>query len=151
MAENKDIQPISIRPARREDAAALASLSGQLGYAASPQEIESRLARILSDRDHLVLIAESAGQPVGWIHGAIVEAMESGRSVEIMGLVVEEQRRGAGVGRALLAHVEAWAREKGETKVTLRSNVIRTRAHAFYQRLGYEITKTQHAFRKILK
>lgn len=150
MSGTKDVRPVSIRPARREDAAALASLSDQLGYAASPQETQSRLARILPDPDQVILVAESAGQPVGWIQGAIVESVESGRSVEIMGLVVEERRRGAGVGRALLGWLEAWARERGERKVTLRSNVMRTGAHAFYRRLGYEITKTQHAFRKVL-
>jgi len=45
---------------------------------------------------------------------------------------------------------EAWTLEKGCTSVYLRSNVIRTRAHKFYKRIGYTIVKSQYAFRKNL-
>jgi GNAT superfamily N-acetyltransferase len=150
MIEGKDAARFSIRRALREDAAALVSLSEQLGYPTTAGEIEGRLASILSDPDQIVLVAEAEGQAIAWIQGATVQTVESERSVEILGLVVEEKRRSAGVGRELLGRAEAWARKKGARRVMVRSNVIRTRAHAFYQRLGYEITKTQHAFRKKL-
>jgi GNAT superfamily N-acetyltransferase len=54
------------------------------------------------------------------------------------------------VGLKLLERAEQWAREKGCTMVGLRSNVIRDRAHAFYERNGYEHFKTQKSFRKQL-
>lgn len=139
-----------IRLARPEDASALASLSHELGYPATPAQIASRLARILDDPAEVVCVAEAAGRPIGWVHAADVQTLESGRSAEIRGLVVKEEHRGTGAGRALMERVESWARERGCGRVTLRSNVIRSEAHAFYQRLGYTIVKTQHAFRKDL-
>ena len=45
---------------------------------------------------------------------------------------------------------EAWARKQGCGSVRLHSNVLRARAHAFYERLGYRLTKLQKAFRKEL-
>ncbi|MDE3135043.1 MAG: GNAT family N-acetyltransferase [Acidobacteriota bacterium] len=142
-------QPI-IRPARAEDAAALAPLATQLGYPSTTADIESRLALILPDPNQLVAVAELSGQVVGWIHVALYLTLESGIAVEIRGLVVEEKRRGMGLGRALLAHAEDWARQRGARAVRLRSNVVRDGAHAFYQHLGYSVVKTQHAFRKNL-
>jgi GNAT superfamily N-acetyltransferase len=50
----------------------------------------------------------------------------------------------------LLARAERWAREKGCRAIGLRSNVIRDRAHAFYERHGYKHVKTQKSFRKDL-
>ena len=45
---------------------------------------------------------------------------------------------------------EQWARERGIRTIGLRSNVIRERAHAFYEREGYTVLKKQKAFRKTL-
>jgi GNAT superfamily N-acetyltransferase len=151
MVEGTGAPHYAIRRALREDAPALVSLSEQLGYPTTAEEIEGRLASILADPDQIVLVAEAGGQVIAWIQGATVQTVQSERSVEILGLVVERDRRGGGVGRELLGRVETWAREKGARRMTLRSNVIRTRAHAFYQGIGYEITKTQHAFRKTLE
>jgi GNAT superfamily N-acetyltransferase len=54
------------------------------------------------------------------------------------------------VGRALVDQGEAWARARGLATIGLRSNVIRERAHQFYLRLGYKVTKSQKVFRKSL-
>jgi len=64
--------------------------------------------------------------------------------------VVHEDARGRGVGRALVSAAEDWARERGYTMVSVRSNVIRRDAHEFYKGLGYEPTKSQFKFRKKL-
>jgi GNAT superfamily N-acetyltransferase len=64
---------------------------------------------------------------------------------------VDEKYRGSGAGRALVEHVEAWARERGALEVSLRTNIVRDGAHKFYQHLGYEVQKTQHKFRKPLQ
>jgi len=66
------------------------------------------------------------------------------------GLVVDDKRRSLGAGAMLLAAAERWAKSQGCKSVSVRSNVIRGRAHAFYERHGYEHYKTQKAFRKIL-
>jgi ribosomal protein S18 acetylase RimI-like enzyme len=69
---------------------------------------------------------------------------------EIGGLVIAEQQRGLGAGRALMQAAEAWALQQGLQSVRLRSNATRTGAQAFYRRIGYEVEKTQTAFFKQL-
>jgi GNAT superfamily N-acetyltransferase len=150
MANPSIIHTPTVRTARAEDAPALAPLSAQLGYPATVAEILSRLAMILPDPAQLLCVAEVSGEVVGWIHAARYLTLESGSAVEIRGLVVGENHRGMGLGRALVLRAEDWAREGGAGVIRLRSNIIRIDAHAFYRHLGYSVVKTQHAFRKLL-
>jgi ribosomal protein S18 acetylase RimI-like enzyme len=53
-----------------------------------------------------LLVAERAGQVVGWIHGAEPELVESGRRCEILGLVVDPEHRRSGAGGRLVVAVE---------------------------------------------
>lgn len=141
----------TIRRAAGQDAPRLAELSGVLGYPAAAAELGVRLERLLASPQDIVLVAESAtGETVGWLHGAEQELLESGRRCEILGLVIDPAHRGQGIGRCLVAAVEAWARARDLKQMTVRSNVVRTESHPFYERLGYARAKTQHAYRKRL-
>ncbi len=142
---------VTIRPARIQDADAIARLSDQLGYPASREEVEERLAHILGERDHAVYVAVSAqGEVVGWIHIYLCPLVEMALQAEIGGLVVEGRLRGRGIGQRLLERAERWAAERGCSAVMVRSNVVRERAHRFYARLGYRLMKTQRVFTKRL-
>ena len=143
---------VGIRKARFGDAAAIAELSGQLGYPASAAEMEERLASLLHRPRHsVVFVAEdSTGQVIGWLHVSVTALLEVALRAEVNGLVVAEGQRSAGAGARLLQAAERWAKGKGCKGMSVRSNVIRDRAHAFYQRNGYEHFKTQKAFRKFL-
>jgi GNAT superfamily N-acetyltransferase len=141
----------TIRRAAGQDAPRLAELSGVLGYPAAVAELGDRLQRLLASSQDIVLVAESAtGETVGWLHGAEQELLESGRRCEILGLVIDPEHRGQGIGRCLVGAVEAWARARDLKQMTVRSNVVRTESHPFYERLGYARAKTQHAYRKRL-
>jgi len=140
-----------IRRARKEDAAALADLAGQLGYPSTKAQIESRLERVFPDPAHAVFVAEAPdGKIAGWVHIFGYHVLEADPRAEVAGLVVDAAQRGSGIGRLLMQHAEQWAREQGYTAVTLRSNIVRHEAHVFYQRIGYAMPKTQHVFRKEL-
>lgn len=142
---------VSIRAATREDAVALAPLSGQLGYPATPADVTQRLERILADPVHAVYLVETPGRLVlGWIHVFVHVTVESDPSAEIGGLVVAEGHRSRGIGQELLAQAEQWARRQGCGRMIVRSNVIRARAHRFYERLGYASYKSQRVFAKEL-
>ena len=139
------------RRARKQDAAAIAGLAGQLGYPSTQEEIEKRLECVLPGSSHALFVAEMPGGGIGgWLHVFGYHVMESDPRAEVSGLVVDASARGTGIGRLLMQSAEDWARQQGYTSVTLRSNIIRHEAHAFYQRLGYKIPKTQHVFRKDL-
>jgi ribosomal protein S18 acetylase RimI-like enzyme len=140
-----------IRPATVNDAADLAQLSGELGYPVTPEVMRERLRNVFSRSGELVLLAEhSASEVVGWIHGSQQELLESGSRCEILGLVVKAEHRGSGIGRELVEALERWAIERGLPQISVRSNVLRTESHQFYERLGYARAKTQHAYRKTL-
>ena len=103
------------------------------------------------DTSQCVRVAErDDGSVVGWAHAAEQMVLESGLRCELLGLVVSQSGRGAGVGRALVGAVEEWAAGRSLPVVSLRCNEVRTDAHAFYARLGYEHAKTQRALRKRL-
>jgi GNAT superfamily N-acetyltransferase len=134
-----------------EDAEAAARLATQLGYPATTDEIRRRLQALSESDDATVFVAEDPqGGAVGWVHVFGRLLLESDPDAEIGGLVVDERLRGRGIGKALMASAEAWARERGYGVVSLRTNVIRTEAHEFYKALGYEVIKSQLKLRKRL-
>jgi len=142
---------IKIRLARSGDAARIAELSGQLGYPAERHEISARLRKIKSASHHEVFVAETLERKViGWVHVSVTPLLEVELRAEINGLVVDDQERSRGTGAFLTRAAERWAREKGCKSMSVRSNVIRERAHLFYLRNGYEHYKTQKAFRKLI-
>jgi GNAT superfamily N-acetyltransferase len=77
--------------------------------------------------------------------------VESDLYAEIGGLVVDENQRGMGIGKALMAQAEDWVGDHGIHEVRLRSNIIREAAHQFYEAMGYENIKSQFTFRKTLR
>ncbi|RME89494.1 MAG: GNAT family N-acetyltransferase [Anaerolineae bacterium] len=146
-----DKSPITIRLAAASDAEQLAPLCDQLGYPSTPQEVAARMERILGDERHAVFVAaDRKGNLIGWVHVYLRPLLEEDLSAEVGGMVVEESYRLHGAGRLLMQHAEDWARQRGCRYVTVRSNIIRTAAHQFYERLGYVRIKTQLAFRKFL-
>ena len=53
-------------------------------------------------------------------------------------VVVHPQHRSQGIGRQMMEHARTMARAAGCYKLALSSNQQRTRAHAFYESLGFE-------------
>jgi GNAT superfamily N-acetyltransferase len=150
---------MKIRRARRGDAASLAELSGQLGYPATSAQIAKRFGKLAPASRHALFVAEwkdagsnrrAAGSLVGWLHVSITNLVEVDTRAEVNGLIVAEGHRSLGAGARLLGAAEEWARRHGCGSVNLRSNVLRERAHKFYERQGYEHYKSQKAFRKKL-
>lgn len=140
-----------VRPATLADAPQLASLAGQLGYASTPEQVASRFREIAREAEHLILVAEdSAGHLAGYIEIFPFRTIGADARIEIASLVVDQSCRSQGAGRLLMAHAESWGRANGFAEAGLRSNVIRERAHTFYEKLGYRVTKTQKSFRKKL-
>jgi GNAT superfamily N-acetyltransferase len=140
----------TVRLAQVSDADAIVALTEQLGYKVEPAAVADRLSRLLARTDHQVVVAESDGRAVGWIHVALTECIDSGAFVTVGGLVVDREYRKRGIGRRLLAYAEEWAIQRGCTVVRLSSSARRTEAHAFYRRAGYANLKTQYSFAKSL-
>jgi GNAT superfamily N-acetyltransferase len=141
---------VTIRFATIDDAEAVARLSDQLGYPSTKEETIRRLLQVTGQSGHAVYVAEADGMLIGWVHVFVNHSLLADTPTEVAGLVVNENYRGHGVGRVLMEKAERWAQEQGCRSVRLRSNVMRARAHAFYERLGYRVIKSQKAFCKDL-
>ena len=140
---------VKIRRARQTDAPRIAELSGQLGYPTTASAMAARLKLALRQKDGACFVAETKEDGVmGWAHVSVTPLLEVERRAELNGLVVDEKVRSRGAGLLLLQAAEAWARQKRCKGMSVRSNVLRERAHGFYERHGYEHYKTQKAFRK---
>ena len=140
-----------IRRMESGDAPVLATLTTQLGYPVDPDRIAGRVSRLLDDPSSVVLVAtDGDARPIGWLHVALLLSLETDPRVHIMGLVVDDSHRSAGIGQELLAAGEAWAREIGVTRMTVYSRQTRERAHRFYEREGYAMAKRSYYFEKDL-
>ncbi|MDE2308215.1 MAG: GNAT family N-acetyltransferase [Xanthomonadaceae bacterium] len=86
-----------------------------------------------------LFVAEDAdGERVGFIHIQRTADFFTGRSnCHISDLAVLPQHEGKGVGQALLAHAEEWAREHQCQLVTLAVFPGNERARALYEASGY--------------
>jgi len=140
---------VNIRTATAKDVAALASLACELGYPTTADEMSVRLAPLLNDADHAILMSVD-DDVLGWIHVCVVPSLETTPFAEIRGLVVTAAHRSRGIGARLVEAAEAWARDRALPRIRVRSNILRERTHAFYERLGYETTKAQKVFDKSL-
>jgi predicted N-acetyltransferase YhbS len=141
----------TIRFARMEDASALAKLNREeMGYDYPEEKTGECLKALLGDSTHCILVAETGGEVIGYLHLEWYQLLYSDPMVNVMGIAVSAACRCQGVGKALLAAGEAWAREKGASAVRLVSGETRKGAHAFYQSMGYEGNKLQRNFKKPL-
>ena len=140
-----------IRQAQLDDAPVLASLATQLGYPSTAADISARLRAIFADPTHVVFVADLPGSgPRAFAHVHASVALESGPRAELVGLVTDAALRSHGLGALLVAEAERWAFDKGFETICVRCNIIRTDAHRFYERLGFQCSKTQKYFRKSL-
>ena len=136
---------LSIRDARLEDSPHVARLLDQLGYPTDARAVASRLERlaIVGDR---VFVAEADGRLVGLAHLQVSPGIERDRPAGKLGaLVVDEEQRGHGVGRALVQAVEEDARRRGCALLFLTTRETRDDAHAFYERVGFEQTGRRYS------
>lgn len=137
--------PLSIREALPSDSSALSVLSTQLGYPVTPEVMHTRLIHT-PDPNRALFVAEQNNQVLAALEVAIMFAWESGDWAEIRGLVVLDTARSQGIGAALVDRAKQWTRDKGHTKLRVRTNEVRTRTHQFYERLGFTKTKSQRVY-----
>ncbi|MEV6875360.1 GNAT family N-acetyltransferase [Amycolatopsis sp. NPDC051128] len=137
-----------IRPARTADAPCLTRLLTQLGYPSELDAVARRLTGILPSVTQQVLVAADGSRIDGYVSVERRSALHDDERAEITGLVVDAAARRSGLGRALVAAAEQWARQQNLHTIVVRSNVVRPESHLFYAGIGYVRTSTSHTYRK---
>jgi len=130
---------VHLRQARGPDAPDIAELLRQLGYPADPEAIPRRLGRMAAEPDQAVLVAAEGERVVGLATVIVRHVItDDAPFARLAALVVAEDRRGRGIGRALAAAAEDIAVAAGCSVIEVTSGDHRPGAHAFYRSLGYE-------------
>jgi len=92
------------------------------------------MLRGTSRRDAFVLAGGAAAIGIAKFDGA--------ESREVVGKKVAHLRRNGRLPAVIFG--------RGLESVAVRSNIVRTESHPFYERVGYQRVKTQHAYFKRL-
>jgi GNAT superfamily N-acetyltransferase len=84
-------------------------------------------------------VAELDGKPAGCAYlVTLIDYFNERAHAHLSVLAVEKWAEGKGVGGALLAASEGWARSQGSDRLTLSALVTNARARALYERKGYQ-------------
>ena len=129
---------VIVRPVRFADAPALAHLLTVLGYPQDAEQARAQLVAWAGDPRGTLLVAVCAGSPAGVVAAhAIPYLQRPGSFARVVALAVDRRHRRSGVGRRLLAAVEAWASDLGCRDIEITSARRRDDAQTFYEALGF--------------
>lgn len=134
---------VALRRVRPGDAAALGDFFERIGADSAsahfhPHPITREYAVELSagsDRRDEYLVATEDDRVVGY---AMLRGWDEGYAVPAFGVAVDPERRGAGLGRALLEYALARARERGAEQVMLKVHPDNLGAKHLYESVGFK-------------
>ncbi len=137
--------PITIRPARTDDIAAMAGLLGQLfaieADFTADEQTQMRGLSLLLRPGACMLVADEDGV-VGMVSiQTLISTAEGGAVGLLEDLVVAEEFRGRGIGSRLLSAALDWAREQGMTRLQLLADKNNAKAVEFYNKNGFSGTQ----------
>jgi ribosomal protein S18 acetylase RimI-like enzyme len=147
-----------LRPATAADAALVASLAERLAAFPlpswrRPSDIANADAAAMMQAvaagvdDNQVFIAERGGEPVGCLHVLATTDFFGLRHGHVSVLATAAAAEGTGIGRALMAHAEAWTAARGLPLLTLNVFGRNARARRFYEQAGFEVEMAKYAKR----
>ena len=103
---------------------------------------EARWRRDVEEPERASFIALRDGVAVGFISGKVAEEPSDyflpTRICHVNSIGVTESERGRGIGRALMAALEDWARARGANEVHLTVWRFNDCARSLYAEMGYE-------------
>ena len=140
-----------IRKVEMRDVSDITRLAGVLGYPISESIVKNNMSRILNDEKQEFLVFDNGNQVVGFIEAETYDTVYSKEIMfNVLGLVVDDQEQGQGIGAQLLSALEENAKARGINVIRLNSGVQRHEAHQFYEHQGYTSNHTQKRFLKVL-
>ena len=138
-----------IRNARAEDLDSMTGLLEALftleaDFAGDRKRQQRGLLKMLDGygNKRCIKVSEVKGKVVGMCSvQLLISTAEGDVSGLVEDMVVEARYRGQGVGKRLMAEVEAWVREQGASRLQLLADQANEPALEFYKNLGW--IKTQ--------
>ncbi|MFC7702033.1 MULTISPECIES: GNAT family N-acetyltransferase [Bradyrhizobium] len=140
-------ESVSIRPARREDVAAIVTMLADDHLGSARERVEDPLpasyyeafARVERDQNIHLVVAESGGRMVGCLQLAILPGLSSQGGLRglLEDVRVASDCRSRGIGEQLVQWAVTEAKARGCNLVELLTHQTRTDAQRFYKRLGF--------------
>ena len=124
-----------------------------LGYDVDISTVENQIKKLSCDnKNHILAVYEDENtkKVIGFVHAQVYESVYSDTGLNILGLAVDPEFRGNGVGKKLMRYIEKYAMDNGISFIRLNSANHRVEAHKFYESIGYVCDKTQKRFIKRL-
>ena len=140
-------ESVSIRPARREDVAAIVAMLADDHLGSARERVEDPLpssyyeafAQIERDQNIQLVVAESEGRVVGCLQLAILPGLSSQGGLRglLEDVRVASDCRSRGIGEQLVQWAVREAKARGCNLVELLTHASRVDAQRFYERLGF--------------
>jgi GNAT superfamily N-acetyltransferase len=128
-----------LRQAEPGDADAIAGLVTSMGYPTKAEDMRPRLAAILSGTGYRTVVATAGQAVVGFIGMQLALGYErSTPHVRILAMSTDPLHRGRGVGAALIAEAERFARHHHAGMLVVNSGLDREATHSFYAARGFQ-------------
>jgi GNAT superfamily N-acetyltransferase len=146
----KSTPSVIVRPARRDELPAIVRLLADDALGAQRELIEDPIAPIyvrafdemLAHAGNELLVAVRDDEVIGCLQLTFIIGLSRRgmRRAQLEGVRVSRHHRGAKVGELLIIEAIARARTAGCGLMQLTSDVSRTDARRFYERLGFKAT-----------
>jgi ribosomal protein S18 acetylase RimI-like enzyme len=114
-------------------------VSADHARAEAQRELDELLPDGVDTPDTLLLVAEDAGRPVGWIWLSLPGA-NNRDAAWVYDIEVAQDERGKGYGRAIMRAAEAELVARGVPRLALNVFAHNTVARRLYESLGFEVT-----------
>lgn len=118
----------------------------ELGYNVNLNIVKKQIKKLTEDSVHHIIIGyenEQTRKIIGFVHAELYESLYMDTGLNILGLAVDSNFQGQGIGKKLMSSIEEYALKNNISYIRLNSNVRRTEAHKFYESIGYVCDKTQ--------
>lgn len=118
----------------------------ELGYDVDLDIVRKQIEKLTNDNKHNVIIGfenEQTRKIIGFVHAELYESLFMETGLNILGLAVDSNFQGQGIGKRLMNAIKDYALKNNISYIRLNSNVRRTEAHKFYESIGYVCDKTQ--------
>ena len=122
-----------------------------LGYDVDISTVRNQINKLSCDnKNHILAVYEDENtkKVIGFVHAQVYESVYSDTGLNILGLAVDPDFRGNGVGKKLIGYIEKYAMDNGTSFIRLNSADHRVEAHKFYENIGYKSDKLQKRFIK---
>lgn len=109
------------------DAQEIQSISNfELGYDVNLDIVKKQIKKLTEDSLHHIIIGyenEQTRKIIGFVHAELYESLYMDTGLNILGLAVDSNFQGQGIGKKLMSSIEEYALNNNISYIRLNSNV----------------------------